>query len=228
MMGTQDDLLRILSPKQAEYLLHDFPVWAHEPQLPPAGTWRTWLLMGGRGAGKTRAGAEWLNALAGKNRLDHSGLHFHGDSGGRVALIGETFQDARAVMIEGESGILATSRKDRRPVWHPSRKQLEWPNGTIGQVFSATDPDGLRGSQFGAAWCDDCRCCRACFRDGHFHRRSDPKRTRRYHRAVCRRGWRLACNLRTPLRHSHHHLTESVIWLIWPACQVSWRLFQDC
>lgn len=154
MKGTQDDLLRILSPKQAEYLLHDFPVWAHEPQLPPAGTWRTWLLMGGRGAGKTRAGAEWLNALASKNRLDHSGLHFHGDSGGRVALIGETFQDARAVMIEGESGILATSRKDRRPVWHPSRKQLEWPNGTIGQVFSATDPDGLRGSQFGAAWCD--------------------------------------------------------------------------
>lgn len=154
-MGMQHELFAFLSPRQAEFLLRDFAVWAHEPQLPPQDKWRTWLLMGGRGAGKTRAGAEWLNAIAAMDPNDRPNLHYPGDSGGRVALIGETFQDVRSVMIEGESGILATARKDRRPVWHSSRKQLEWPNGTIGQVFSATDPDGLRGSQFGAAWCDE-------------------------------------------------------------------------
>jgi len=105
-------------------------------------------MLGGRGAGKTRAGAEWLRSI-----VDNDGYTL-GDGAGRVALIGETYQDARSVMIEGESGLLAVHRKDKRPSWIASRRLLEWPNGTIGQVFSANDPDGLRGSQFGAAWCD--------------------------------------------------------------------------
>ena len=105
--------------------------------------------MGGRGAGKTRAGAEWLKSIVTKDN------YTIGNSAGRVALIGETFQDARAVMIEGESGLLSIHRKDERPKWIASRRLLEWPDGTIGQVFSANDPEGLRGSQFGAAWCDE-------------------------------------------------------------------------
>lgn len=105
--------------------------------------------MGGRGAGKTRAGAEWLKSVVEKDNYTIA------DSAGRVALIGETYQDARSVMIEGDSGILAIHRKDARPQWIASRRELVWPDGTIGQVFSASDPEGLRGSQFGAAWCDE-------------------------------------------------------------------------
>ena len=144
-----DDFLDSLTPLQLESLLRDWPLWLHDPQMAPWGQWRTWLLMGGRGGGKTRAGAEWMNAIANADQ------HYQYDTGGRIALVGETYHDIRAVMIEGESGLLATARKDRRPIWHASKRQLEWPDGTIGQVFSANDPDGLRGSQFGAAWCDE-------------------------------------------------------------------------
>ncbi len=148
-MDRLHDFFDALSARQVESVLRDWPLWLHEPQRVPEGAWRTWLLMGGRGGGKTRAGAEWLNAIANRDP------HYLADSGGRLALIGETFHDVRSVMIEGESGLLATARRDQRPSWHVSRRLLEWPNGTIGQVFSATDPDGLRGSQFGAAWCDE-------------------------------------------------------------------------
>jgi phage terminase large subunit-like protein len=106
-------------------------------------------LLGGRGAGKTRAGSEWVRAVA---RCDP---HVAGDSGGRIALVGETIADARAVMIEGESGLLAVHARDARPQWNPSKRELAWANGAIGRVYSASDPEGLRGSQFGAAWCDE-------------------------------------------------------------------------
>jgi phage terminase large subunit-like protein len=137
-----------LSPTEQHASLRDWPIWLRGQQIAPPGDWRTWLMLGGRGGGKTRAGAEWISAIA------EGDPHVIGDSGSRVALIGETFHDVRSVMIEGESGVLAVGKKDRRPIWHASKRLLEWPNGTIGQVFSATDPDGLRGSQFGAAWCD--------------------------------------------------------------------------
>jgi len=129
--------------------LRDWPVFAGRKQRPPLGDWRTWLLLGGRGAGKTRAGAEWLSRLVRGDR------HFQGDAAGRVALVGETHDDARAVMVEGQSGVLAVSAPDFRPKWHPARRELVWPNGVVGKVFSAADPEGLRGSQFGAAWCDE-------------------------------------------------------------------------
>ncbi len=118
-------------------------------QLPPAGDWRAWVVIGGRGAGKTRAGAEWVRTQVEGPRPTDAGART------RVALVADTIDQARAVMIEGESGILACSPPDRRPVWRASKKQLEWPNGAVAQVFSAQDPDALRGPQFDAAWVDE-------------------------------------------------------------------------
>ena len=124
-------------------LLHHWPFWARMDQLPPAGDWRCWLFMGGRGAGKTRAGAEWLRAeiLAGRAR--------------RVALVGPTMMDVREVMISGESGLLNIGSPDERPVYEPSRQTLTWPNGAVGYAFSAEEPNRLRGPQFDAAWVDE-------------------------------------------------------------------------
>ncbi len=127
----------------------DWPPFLGSKQRPPLGGWRTWLMLGGRGAGKTMAGARWLSGLVQGDR------HFPGDAAGRVAIIGETYADARAVMVEGESGLMAVAGPRQRPLWNASKRELVWPNGTIGQVFSAADPEGLRGSQFGAAWCDE-------------------------------------------------------------------------
>ncbi|MEM7463570.1 MAG: glycoside hydrolase TIM-barrel-like domain-containing protein, partial [Pseudomonadota bacterium] len=151
--GLTRSFLSLLESRELAILnLREWPVFAGKPQRPPLSNWRTWLLLGGRGAGKTRAGAEWLKAIIGRDR------HVSGDAAGRVAIIGETYSDARAVMIEGESGLLSLYRKCERPTWNPSRRQLVWPDGTIGQVFSASDPEGLRGSQFGAAWLDEFGC----------------------------------------------------------------------
>ena len=126
-----------------------FEFWALEHQLPPEGDWRTWVIMGGRGAGKTRAGSEWVRSeVEGSMPLDPGRSR-------RVALIGETIEQVREVMVFGESGILACSPPDRRPKWEATRKRLVWPNGAIAQVFTAFDPEGLRGPQFDAAWVDE-------------------------------------------------------------------------
>ena len=141
--------LEKLSDEQIERLKRDWPVWARLKQRPPLKDWRTWLILGGRGAGKTRTGAEWIKGIA------TADLHFAGDAAGRIALVGETFDDARDVMVEGESGLLAIHGDEERPTWLPSRRELSWPNGTIAKLFSSADPDGIRGNQFGAAWCDE-------------------------------------------------------------------------
>jgi phage terminase large subunit-like protein len=126
-----------------------FEFWALEHQLPPDGNWRTWVIMGGRGAGKTRAGAEWVRSLVeGPLPRDPGKCR-------RVALVGETVDQVREVMIFGDSGILACSPPDRRPVWVAGRKRLEWPNGAVATVHTAFDPEGLRGPQFDAAWVDE-------------------------------------------------------------------------
>nr|WP_236544497.1 terminase family protein [Roseovarius atlanticus] len=126
-----------------------FDFWAMEHQRPPEGNWRTWVILGGRGAGKTRAGAEWVRSqVEGARPLDAGRCH-------RLALVGETIDQVRDVMIFGESGIMACSPPDRRPVWQATRKQLQWPNGAIAQVFSAHDPESLRGPQFDGAWVDE-------------------------------------------------------------------------
>jgi phage terminase large subunit-like protein len=126
--------------------------WPH--QVPPATArnglpWTIWLLLGGRGAGKTRAGAEWVRGLVGA----HRGVAAR--PVGRIALVGETIADARAVMVEGPSGILAVHPRGERPAWSSSLRKLDWPNGAVAHVFSAEDPDSLRGPQFEAAWADE-------------------------------------------------------------------------
>ncbi|OZA10438.1 MAG: ATP-binding protein, partial [Rhodobacterales bacterium 17-64-5] len=126
-----------------------FEFWALPHQLPPRGAWKTWVIMGGRGAGKTRAGAEWVRA-----EVEGAGPADPGRSR-RVALVGETRDQVREVMVMGESGILACSPPDRRPEWQATRQQLVWPNGAVAQVFSAHEPESLRGPQFDAAWADE-------------------------------------------------------------------------
>jgi phage terminase large subunit-like protein len=144
-----DEFLGGLSENALLSLPWLFEFWALPHQLPPRGAWKTWVIMGGRGAGKTRAGAEWVRAL-----VEGAGP---GDPGRarRVALVGETIDQVREVMVLGESGILACSPPDRRPHWHATRRQLEWENGAMAQVFSAQDPEALRGPQFDAAWADE-------------------------------------------------------------------------
>jgi phage terminase large subunit-like protein len=120
-----------------------------DDQKPPEGDWLTWLLLGGRGAGKTRSGAEWVRAIAtGEKRLGQTKV-------GRIALVGETFADVREVMIEGVSGVLAVHERRERPRWYPARRLLVWESGVRAQAFSSEDPEGLRGPQFGAAWADE-------------------------------------------------------------------------
>ena len=126
-----------------------FEFWAMPHQLAPEGDWRTWVALGGRGAGKTRAGAEWV-----RMQVEGSGPMDPGRAR-RVALVAETFDQARDVMVFGESGILACSPEDRKPVWEAARRRLVWPNGAVAQIFSAHDPDALRGPQFDAAWVDE-------------------------------------------------------------------------
>jgi phage terminase large subunit-like protein len=116
---------------------------ARPNQLPPPGNWTTWLLLAGRGFGKTRCGAEWVRALAEAGKSP------------RIALVAPIASDARDVMVEGESGILAVSPSWFRPQYEPSKRRLTWPNGVIGTTYSADEPDRLRGPQHHAAWADE-------------------------------------------------------------------------
>jgi len=132
--------LNSLSKEEAELLLRDWNVWAGDKQKAPPGDWRVWLFLGGRGAGKTRAGAQWVGSAVNSRRAR------------RVALIGATFRDARAVMIEGESGLL---RVTAGATFEPSNQRVLWPDGEIATVLSAEEPDSIRGHQFDAAWGDE-------------------------------------------------------------------------
>lgn len=148
--GELEAFLDRLSPNALLSLPWLFEHWAIEGhQLPPEGDWTTWVILGGRGAGKTRAGAEWVRAMVEGGKP--------GDPGrmSRVALLGDTIDGAREVMVFGPSGILACSPPDRRPEWQASRKRLVWPNGAVAQLFSASNPESLRGPQFDGAWCDE-------------------------------------------------------------------------
>ncbi|TVP72338.1 MAG: ATP-binding protein [Rhodobacteraceae bacterium] len=138
-----------LTPNALAALPWIFDIWAQPHQLAPAGDWRTWVCLGGRGAGKTRAGAEWVRAqVEGARPLDTGRAR-------RVALVAETYDQARDVMVFGDSGIMACCPPDRKPAWEATRRRLVWPNGAVAQCFSASDPEALRGPQFDAAWCDE-------------------------------------------------------------------------
>jgi phage terminase large subunit-like protein len=152
--NNRSKLLGKLPDEVSEALLRSWDLFIKGYQQPPACTpegvpWTTWLLMGGRGAGKTCAGAEWVRGVA----LDQD--PFHGSNRRRIALVGETEHDVREVMIEGETGLLRLHARCQRPQWIPSRKRLQWINGAVAYAFSADDPESLRGSQFDAAWCDE-------------------------------------------------------------------------
>lgn len=138
----------VLSARLAQYPLLD-----EHPDI--------WLVTGGRGAGKTRLGAEWVNALVrGLPPFATPALRY-----GRLALVGETLADVRDVMIEGPSGIVGVSQP-WRPRYEPSRRRLVWENGAVATIFSSEDPESLRGHQFDAAWCDEAgkwRNAEACF-----------------------------------------------------------------
>jgi phage terminase large subunit-like protein len=130
-----------------ERLAKTWSEFSHPHQRVPAfaqggAPWTTWLILGGRGAGKTRAGAEWVRAQA-------------RNPAARIALVGETAHDAREVMVEGVSGLLGVHEDRARPEWIPTRGRLEFASGAVAQCFSAEDPDSLRGPQFSAAWCDE-------------------------------------------------------------------------
>ena len=143
-----------LSAADLAFLLADWQLWARDDQLPPAHShsgdpWRVWLIMDGRGAGKTRAGAEWIRAKA-------LGLPpYAAEPSRRIALVGETLGDVRHVMIEGISGLLAIHSDAERPVYEPSKGQLTWPNGAIAQMFGGDNAESLRGPQFDTAWVDE-------------------------------------------------------------------------
>ncbi len=109
--------------------------------MPPPGEWTTWLLMGGRGSGKTRAGSEWVRELARKQISP-------------IALVGETMSEAVEIMVRGESGILAVHPEEVRPTLH-GKNRLSWPNGVEATILTASDPERFRGPQFAAAWCDE-------------------------------------------------------------------------
>lgn len=137
---TRQKFLNEISDDEAALLCEDWRFWAREEQLAPRGDWRIWLFLGGRGAGKTRAGAEWIadGVRRGKMR--------------RIALIGATHNDARSVMIEGSSGLLSVSQS---AVFEPSNGRVLWPGGAVATVLSAEEPDSIRGHQFDAAWSDE-------------------------------------------------------------------------
>jgi hypothetical protein len=148
----QDQFLNELDEGELLALPFLFEFWAMPHQLPPEGDWRSWVILGGRGAGKTRAGAEWVRSqVEGARPLDAGRCR-------RVALVGETIEQVREVMIFGDSGILTCSPADRRPDWEATRKRLVWPNGAVASVHTAHDPEGLRGPQFDAAWVDEYGC----------------------------------------------------------------------
>ncbi len=141
-------VLGVLEPQFVEAFHRHLEFFSHAHQKPPASAsngkpWRTWLILGGRGAGKTRAGAEWVRAVASADRT------------ARIALVGETEHDVRSVMIEGVSGLLSIHPDVEKPAWFPTRRRLAWKNGAVAEVFSAENYEGLRGPQFTAAWCDE-------------------------------------------------------------------------
>ncbi|MGF1445585.1 MAG: DNA-packaging protein [Pikeienuella sp.] len=149
--------LATLSPNALAALPFLWEHWAHPGhQLPPSGSWHTWVLLGGRGAGKTRAGAEWVRAQV------EGATPWAPGRCRRIVLIGETLEQVRGVMVEGESGLLGCTPPDRRPVLKSGQHRLIWPNGAEAAMAAAINPEALRGPQFDAAWADELAKWRRC------------------------------------------------------------------
>lgn len=127
-----------IAVKKQNVLVGSWYSRARASQVVPPGDWHTWLVMAGRGFGKTRTGAEWVQRAA-------------RNGGARIAIVGTTLHEARAVMVEGESGLLRV-RADWRPEFEPSLRRLSWPTGAKGFLYSADDPDAMRGAQHSHAY----------------------------------------------------------------------------
>lgn len=137
------ELPEMLEQNERDSVLWNWPMWARASQLPPPGDWRVWLIMAGRGFGKTRAGAEWVRAIA---ERDHAA---------RIALVASSLHEARSVMVEGESGLMAVSPPQLRPRYEPSLRRIVWPGGAQALLYSAAEAEALRGPQHSHAWCDE-------------------------------------------------------------------------
>ncbi|MFW2829103.1 DNA-packaging protein [Sphingomonas sp. ID0503] len=137
------DILRDATDAGLMKIERSWRAWARARQLPPPGAWRIWLIMAGRGFGKTRAGAEWVRGLA------------ETDGRMRIALVAATLAEGRQVMIEGESGLMSIASQGHRPVWRASQRRLTWPNGAEARLYTAEQPEMLRGPQHHVAWCDE-------------------------------------------------------------------------
>ena len=139
-----DDFLDCLETAEREKLERYWPFSSRLEQMPPLGDWRVWVICAGRGFGKTRAGAEWVRHIA------------EVDDEARIALVASSLVEARSVMVEGESGILACCRNDEdAPLYEPSLRRVTWPSGAQATLYSAGEPESLRGPQHGYAWCDE-------------------------------------------------------------------------
>ena len=146
------------TPEKREFLKTHWPFIGRPSQLPPPGDWSNWLILAGRGYGKTRTGAEWVRTnMCGSTPLAR-GRWRH------IALIAETAADARAVVVgDGKpvsdpyagSGLLQVHPKHFCPTYEPSKRRLTWPNGAVATIYNGTEPDQLRGPQHDAAWCDE-------------------------------------------------------------------------
>ena len=140
-----------LSEEDADALLHDWRLWARPEQVWPGddglrnGAWLVWLVLAGRGWGKTRTGAEAVREVVASGRVR------------RIALVGPTAADARDTMVEGESGLLSVFPSGERPEYEPSKRRVTFANGALATLYSAEEPERLRGPQHGFAWCDELR-----------------------------------------------------------------------
>ncbi|MEM9501961.1 MAG: terminase family protein [Pseudomonadota bacterium] len=139
----RDRLVAALNTRELNEFNYIWEFFARKAQLPPPGDWRIWLIMAGRGFGKTRAGAEWVRMIA----------ESHCEA--RIALVTSSLTEARAVMVEGESGIIACCAPERRPLFEASLRRLRFPNGAQVQLYSSGEPEALRGPQHSHAWCDE-------------------------------------------------------------------------
>jgi len=137
--------LQILAGMDADTLMWDWSVWGRPEQQAPEGDWSIWMYLAGRGAGKTRAAAEWIREQA---KYTTTGQR-------RFALVARTAADVRDVIVEGESGIISVTPPSERPLYEPSKRRLTWPNGNTATCFTADEPDSLRGPQFTHAWGDE-------------------------------------------------------------------------
>ncbi|HEV7291033.1 MAG TPA: terminase family protein [Devosia sp.] len=135
----RNEVLRDLSDDEFAALEWDWRFWDRPDQIPPGGDWANWLILAGRGWGKTRTGAEWV-----RGQVEQGTAR-------RITLIAETAADGRDVMVEGNWGILSVSPPWAKPTYEPSKRRLTWANGAVATLFNATEPDQLRGPQFDAA-----------------------------------------------------------------------------